>query len=74
MLNCYKCWYKSDFESPTEYVFVFAVSEKQAMFFFNRSFALMADSCETADLYKTEKDFILQHQVGEIWGGHTAII
>lgn len=74
MLNCYLCWYKSDFNSPTEYVYVFAYNEKQAMQFFNRAFGLMADSCEHADLYKKESEFQLKHEAGEIWGGHTAII
>lgn len=73
-LNCYLCWYKSNFDSKTEYVYIFAYTAKQAMYYFNNAFALMADSCESADLYKTEDDFILKHKAGEIWGANTAII
>lgn len=73
-LNCYLCWYKSDFNTRTEYVFVFAYTAKEAYHYFIKGFGGMIDFCDYADFYKSEEQFKLHHEAGEIWGGATAII
>lgn len=72
-LKCFTCWYKSTPDAPKEYVYVFAYTAKQAMFFFLRSTGIMFEYCEEAELYKEEKDFTIFHEAGEVWGCNAMI-
>lgn len=73
----YLFWYCFDAYSKTEYVYVIAVSLKQAMFLWQRylreNVGRVYDKAETPVNEIGEQDFIKRHEVGEVLGGRAII-
>lgn len=72
-LTCFACWYMSMPDAPKEYVFVFAYDAKQAYNIFLQHTGIMFDYCEEAEFYRGEKDFLIAHEYGEVWGCNAII-
>lgn len=76
-MKAFQFWYKSTPTSPTEYIYVIAVSFKQAKFFWYKHLKNVigyAYDYETYPIYvKEEKDFLDVHAVGEILGANAVI-
>lgn len=72
--KAYMFWYTTSASGPTEYIYVIAVSEKQAQYFFDRYrkevlgyvYDYDTSSCCITECY-------YRHQIGDIIG-HNAIV
>lgn len=56
-----------------EYVYVFAYDAKQAYNIFLQHTGIMFEYCEEAEFYRGEKDFLIAHEYGEVWGCNAII-
>ena len=71
MKKAYLFWYIFDYKSTkTEYIWVIAVSHKQALYFFNKyihnNLGRVYDKADEACNEKSE--FLCRHEIGEILG------
>ena len=78
MKKAYLFWYVFDYLSTkTEYIWVIAVSHKQALYFFNqymrdnvgRVYDKASEACNEID----EADFLHNHEIGETLGEFAVI-
>lgn len=73
-MKAYLFWYKSDEYAPTEYVYIIAVSVKQAQWFWvHNGYTHMYDYCFNPIDAIDAKDFIKRHEVGDILGQYATI-
>ena len=76
-MKAFLFWYKTSEYSTTEYVYVIAVSEKQAIFFWSkylretlgRPYDYIMAPCGIIN----QKDFVARHEVGDILGQYAYI-
>lgn len=73
MKKAYLFWYVFDYlTEKTEYIWVVAVSHKQALYFFNNymreNVGRVYDKADEACNEISEKDFLHSHEVGEVLG------
>lgn len=73
-MKAYLFWYKSDEYAPTEYVYIIAVSVKQAIYYWlHKGYARMYDYCYNPIDAIEEKDFLKPHKIGDILGQYAII-
>ena len=72
-MKAYLFWYVFDYLTErTEYIYVIAVSHKQACFFFNKymreNVGKVYDKASEACTEIDEADFLQSHEIGEVLG------
>ena len=74
MKKAYLFWYKIDAYAPTEYVYIVALSVKQAQFYWvHQGYTHMYDYCFNPIDYIEETDFLKPHNVGDTLGQYATI-
>lgn len=73
-MNAFQFWYKSDIYAPTEYIYIIAVSLKQARYFYtSKGFTRMYDySINPVNIIQACL-FKKRHEVGDILGQYAVI-
>lgn len=73
-MHAFLFWYKSSEDAPTEYIYVIAVTLKQAQYFYiRRGYTSMFDYSTTPVDDIDEEDFLKPHHVGDILGQYATI-
>lgn len=73
-MKAYLFWYKSEEDAPTEYVYIIALSMKQAQYYWvHHGYTRMYDYCFNPIDAIDAKDFVKQHKVGEMLGQYATI-
>ena len=73
-MKAYLFWYKSDEYAPTEYIYIIAVSAKQAQWYWvHHGYTRMYDYCFNPIDEIDAKDFVKQHKVGDMLGQYATI-
>lgn len=76
-MKAYLFWYKSDQLAPTEYIYIIALSLKQARFLWGRYLRSNIGECYDYDFNPVdlinECDFARPHKVGDILGQNAII-
>lgn len=73
-MKAYLFWYKSDEYAPIEYIYIIAVSVKQARYFFIKNgYMNMYDASLKPVDYIDKLDFLKPHKIGDILGQYAVI-
>ena len=73
-MGAYLFWYKIDAYSRTEYIYIIAVSEKQAFYFLkSNGYTHCYDFSQTCEGFIGVADFTKKHQIGDILGVNAVI-
>lgn len=76
-MNAYTYWFKTNETAPTEYIYVIALTENQAKYFWKNYLKNVLGFASDYTLTPVEcikgKDFIIKHKIGDILGQYAVI-
>lgn len=73
-MKAYLFWYKSSDNAPTEYIYIIALSYKQAQFYYDKKgYTRMYDYDVMPIDELEEKDFMQKHNIGDVLGQYAVL-